>query len=174
MSKPKSVEEGVQVKFLLDKQKKLEFQTRCKLTGTTMVEELGKMVDRFLKGEGMDLESQRKLEKAKLQEIRRVAELVQYAIAWPVGKVREIFADDLENEGLHPNVSWVDEVGNWFDEEMNLLTKEGEVDNRVGGGTLNWELTWLPAIQSGWTPSNESLSDVIVEQRYKHVVARIK
>ena len=118
MSKPKLIEEGVQVKFLLDKQKKLEFQTRCKLTGTTMVEELGKLIDKFLSGEGMDTESQRKLEKAKLLEIRRVAELVQYAVAWPVGKVREIFVDDLENK-------------NDLDFIINIIGEKNRVINNV-------------------------------------------
>lgn len=154
-----------------------ELKTKAQVQAKLLKEDLSKVVRRALEayvgGAEINTEVKMKLEKARLAEMRRVAELKMWTCSWPVGAVRELFADDVESRELPVTAAWVDSVGNLFDEDMLLLGEDGTVDSRVGGGRLNWELTWKPAVEQGWRPSEEELGEKLTRDRWKHVAERM-
>lgn len=154
-----------------------ELKTKAQVQAKLLKEDLSKVVRRALEayvgGVEISAEVKMKLEKARLAELRRVAELKMWTCSWPVGAVRELFADDVENGELPITAAWVDAVGNLFDEDMLLLGVDGQVDSRVGGGRLNWELTWKPAVEGGWRPSEEELGEKLTRDRWQHVAGKM-
>lgn len=175
MARPRLVEaeELAEIKLKLPVGLKVQAQAQAKLLKEDLSKVLRRALEAYVGGVEISAEVKMKLEKARLAEMRRVAELKMWTCSWPVGKVRELFPDDVENGELPVTAQWVDSAGNLFDEEMLLLGADGTVDSRVGGGRLNWELTWKPAVEQGWRPSEEELQEKLTRDRWEHVAERM-
>lgn len=166
-------DEIVQVLIKVPKQDRLAWQTRAKLEKTDVSKKIKELMTQWLSGAQMSSAQAEKLVEAEKLRKREVNEMMVYALSWPVGRVKEVFPDEIDAGEYPVGTGFVDEVGNLFGEDMMLLDKTGKLDPRVGGGSLNWTLTWERAVLQGWEPSSEDKTQLTAE-RFKHVVGRLK
>lgn len=166
-------EDTVQLKIMASKEAKMAWQVKCKLEKVTLTEKITELMNAWLGGMTLSDAEKEKAEEEELEEIRKMSELLDGATAWPVGEVRKVEKTEVRAGNIPPAVVWVDEVGNWYDKYMALLGKDGKEDDRAGGGTLLWELTWKPALISGWKPRVDDHS-FYTNDKYKHVVGRLQ
>ena len=165
-------DETVQLKILVGKDEKLAWQLRAKLEKTDVSKKIRELMTQWLGGTNMTNAQSEKLKEAEKLRKREIQEMLTYAVSWPVGRVREVFADEIDSGEFPMGVGFVDEAGNYFAEDMMLLDKTGKLNPLAGGGALNWTLTWEPAVVAGWKPSEDDKTQLTAE-RYAHVVAKL-
>lgn len=162
-------DEVIAITFKATKAEKFAWQAKAKLEGTDLSKQIRESMNAWLGGMTLSDAEREKAEEEEFAEMQKMAELLNDASSWPVGEVRKVEKTEVRAGNIPPTVVWVDEVGNWFDKNMNLLCKDGKDDIRAGGGTLLWELTWQPALLSGWRPRADDHS-FFTNDTYKRVV----
>lgn len=188
MGRPSKVGEGEELKSILIRTSETNhklWKTWAIQQGKTMTSAIEFAMVQVIGGEIASLPSseekraevkQAKITEKQLDDELEISEMLMdvASYCWPVGEIRKVTKDELRARKFHSKIKWVDEVENCYDEDMYCWEADGTYNalKQVGGGTLRWQRTIVPALEAGWEP-REPVSE-LTTKRVLYVLANIK
>lgn len=174
----KSKVKDVLVTFNATAEQRQKWKTFAASQSKTLTELITEYLEGCCAGGGVLTVGDAKAEKARVQAEDEMLERQQLLMdcggySWPVGDISKVSREVKIAKGFGSKVVWSDEVGNLYDENLELLNGNGSNITTsgagIGGGMLRYMNTIQPALRGGWKPEVKTAS-VLTLNRVLHVL----